>query len=445
MSGKQLAVPYRSQWAEDAASHNADCGPTCVAMMLNYYGIDMTPDEGYLVLSNTFNRHFGGEEYTRTSDLRNILNHKGVASGATHFGNKAVAIAVLKQRINEGKPFIALVNYKPWQKWTGNRFAGSHFVVVTGYDDSHVYVHDPLFNTDELDKADGFKLTYDQFATGWGGFNNPAINPDWFLVYPFNPPQTEPTPPVVTPPVTQPPVPPTPPVTQPPVTPPVTTPPVTTPPTKMTPDVERRIDALAAWHGQTVNWGNSEEVQAWFDHLSSFGRQYATHRVGAGETLSGISGEYYLRQDKWRVIMRFNQMRVEWAYAGQNLRIPLLGDGNAHQTYPGNLPPRIAAMESGEFFDPEVEAPDYETAAPHSAGLGEIESSQIDDSEAAGFASDPDVTQNDFPAGSKFKAIWTFRNIGSTVWDDGYKLVHVPKTKTHTGGVATAQMAAKAA
>lgn len=457
MAKKILNVPYRSQWAEDAVSHNADCGPTCVSMILNYYGIGTTPDQGYTILANQFDRHFGAEDYTFTTDLNNLLNHKGVRAAFTSFGNRDVALAVLKQRINEGKPFIILVNYRPWQRLTGNVFDGSHFVVVTGYDDSHIYIHDPLFGVDELDEATGFKMSYNDFAAGWGGFNNPRINPDWHLIFPLQAPPDKvekPKDPVVTPPnntggsdqntgdtgdggTTDPPGAGEGSNNQPDQT------------IEITEAVERRINALVAWHGESIDWQNRDETLAWADHLSTFGESFARHQVKVGESLSVISAHYYGRQDKWRTIMAFNQMRFEWANAGQWLRIPLLGSGSAHQTRPGNLPPKIAAMssrgmaESAVFSESDREAENYKIMAPHSAGIGMVETTTVDDAKAAGFASEPDVTSNEFKSGATFKAIWTFENSGSTLWDDGYRLAHVPKTRDHTGGIATAQMAAK--
>ena len=37
----KLIVPYRSQSDNDANTYNADCGPTCVAMILKFYIVDI--------------------------------------------------------------------------------------------------------------------------------------------------------------------------------------------------------------------------------------------------------------------------------------------------------------------------------------------------------------------------------------------------------------------
>ena len=44
----KLPIPYRSQWDNnDADDYLADCGPTCLAMILNFRGVAMTPNGVY--------------------------------------------------------------------------------------------------------------------------------------------------------------------------------------------------------------------------------------------------------------------------------------------------------------------------------------------------------------------------------------------------------------
>ena len=44
---QKLNIPYRFQWDSDATNHSADCGPTCIAMILNYHAVSITPDTVY--------------------------------------------------------------------------------------------------------------------------------------------------------------------------------------------------------------------------------------------------------------------------------------------------------------------------------------------------------------------------------------------------------------
>ena len=451
----KLNVPYRSQWAEDAVTHNADCGPTCVAMVLNHYGVAITPDDGYDVLSRQFNRHFGSRQYTTTFDLKNICNFKNVPVNITWFADQSGAMWQLRKKIDEKKPFIALVNYAPWRGITGNSFSGSHFVVVTGYDDQHVYMHDPLFGDEQpVAKGEFFKMTTAEFVSGWGGFNNPDYrnnrngNPDFLLIYPISAPVT--ATPVTQPPVVEQPEQPeetTPPVSKPPTTSPPSTGTKTTdtilPSTDPTDETKRRVEALAAWHGRSVDWDNGEVVRAWIDHLGSFGSETARHQVKSGETLSGISAQYYGRQDKWRAIKAFNRLAVEWANAGQWLRVPLLGNGDGHKSMPNNQQ-ILQSVEAEEFFDPDIESPAYDELAAESAAMGVVEMDMLDNSQAAGFSSSPNVVTEDIISGQQFTATWTFTNSGSTVWDSGYKIVYVNQSHPSTEGAIRNQMSAAA-
>ena len=71
---------------------------------------------------------------------------------------------------------MALVNYAPWDAIAQNNFAGGHFVVVTGLDDAHVFVHDPLFRGQRRNLGAYFVWKNDKFLEGWGtgqAINNP--------------------------------------------------------------------------------------------------------------------------------------------------------------------------------------------------------------------------------------------------------------------------------
>jgi hypothetical protein len=51
MNRVKLDIPYRSQWdVPDADLAAGDCGPTCVAMLLNGLGKAATPDDLYYVI-----------------------------------------------------------------------------------------------------------------------------------------------------------------------------------------------------------------------------------------------------------------------------------------------------------------------------------------------------------------------------------------------------------
>jgi predicted double-glycine peptidase len=77
------------------------------------------------------------------------------------------------------------VNYAAWDAIARNNFRGAHFVVVTGIDDEHVYVHDPIFQGSRRDEGEYYAWTYDLFLAGWGtGHEFSPPNPDYAAIVP---------------------------------------------------------------------------------------------------------------------------------------------------------------------------------------------------------------------------------------------------------------------
>lgn len=190
----RLDVPYRSQWDNDAVTHSADCGPTCVAMMLNYYNVAMTPDRVYDFIASR-----PSHEFTNFTELIQVCGQHGVPLTYCRLESQAQALAYLHANLAAGNPSIVLVKYKPWRPVTGNAFDWGHFVVAVGYDDAgNILFHDPLFGLwQPRSRGSAFTLPADLFCAGWGGF--PATeNPNWAcafagqLVRPDGPPPPPP-------------------------------------------------------------------------------------------------------------------------------------------------------------------------------------------------------------------------------------------------------------
>ncbi|MCP4428442.1 MAG: C39 family peptidase, partial [Chloroflexi bacterium] len=136
----KLDIPYRSQWDDDAKFNNSDCGPTCMAMILNYFNVSMTPDGVY--------DHLPPKEpsdFTYVWELLNVFKKHKVTAVNYQYDAKATAFYHLRASIDSRRPLIALVKYKPWIAATGNQYEWGHFVAITGYTDTHVLMHDPLF------------------------------------------------------------------------------------------------------------------------------------------------------------------------------------------------------------------------------------------------------------------------------------------------------------
>ncbi|MBM4424171.1 MAG: hypothetical protein FJ030_12420 [Chloroflexi bacterium] len=269
----KLAVPYKSQWDADAKDHFADCGPTSLAMLLGALGDPISPDQLY--------RHIGergASQYTSFTDLTNAAKARNLAMTRKNFV-PARALDDLKAAINAGKPFIALVNYAFWDPIVHNGFKGSHFVLVTGYDEDQVFIHDPLFKGDRREQGKYSAYTYEQFTDAWGGFA-PGQNPNYAALIsektvPFLDGEAAPAP----------------------------------QPAQLDDTARRRIRAKAAYEGQPdPNLNDPAIASALFAKLGNWGAVWDTYTVRRGDSLSKIAVMFYQDREKWRVIVYFNDI-----------------------------------------------------------------------------------------------------------------------------------------
>lgn len=382
----KLPVPYRSQWdSNDADDHKADCGPTCLAMILNFRGVAMTPNDLYSHIEEPNRYENGVTDYNQLikagRDLGIKLNHRQYSQDG-----QQIALNNLRANLDVGNPGLALVRYLPWRQPLGNLFDGGHFVVVTGYDDGHIFIHDPLFGlwVTPADKGAHFAMPNDLFVAGWGSTFDPdpekSIGFNFSVAYNgevVNPGQ--PVPPVLHPP---PPPPPPPPVVTPTPPPPVVTPtPPVVPPTPPPPagqgqvmdDVNRRIRALAAYRWAAApDFANPASVQPWLDNLGDFGLQYDAYVIRPGDTLSGLAARFYGQQNRWPALKAYNNLQRDGLFLGETIFIPRLGVSGAH-TNPA-LPHDTADFSKDlEFLlvDPDQAPLDYnEIAGDNSIGIG---------------------------------------------------------------------------
>ena len=61
-------------------------------------------------------------------------------------------------------------------------YRSAHFVVISGFDADHVYVHDPIFPP-ATGKGPFFVWSNDNFTAGWGNLHDLNMgNPDYYLL-----------------------------------------------------------------------------------------------------------------------------------------------------------------------------------------------------------------------------------------------------------------------
>lgn len=167
-----LDVPYRSQWDADAATHTADCGPTALAMVLNSIGVATTPDTIYARFMP--DKPLGA--YTSVSELRQAAAGYNVEFDSMTFDGDT--FRRLKETIDRNRAVIALVNYEHLDAVLNN-FTGAHFVVIVGYDNTNIFIHDPLYSGVNRLLGAFKKWPNDVFLKAWGDCTKQG-NPNLF-------------------------------------------------------------------------------------------------------------------------------------------------------------------------------------------------------------------------------------------------------------------------
>jgi hypothetical protein len=178
----KLDVPFLSQFDATAAGRNADCGPTSMAMILN---AGREP-AGYVTVDELYNRHLpqkGVNDFTSVTEMLALGRNEGLAVERKLFADSEQALAGLCDLVRAGIPFVALVNYSHWDEIAQNNFRGGHFVVVAGFDEEHVFVHDPLFRGSRRRQGEFFVWRNARFLAGWGS-GHEIDNPNYLAIVP---------------------------------------------------------------------------------------------------------------------------------------------------------------------------------------------------------------------------------------------------------------------
>lgn len=174
----KLAVPFISQ-NDPTSSPKLDCGPTCVVMILNAG----KPATQHLTVDQLYAEHLPGHnDVTSISQNVTILRDEGVGARGVVFNNSTEALTELKKFLQAGRPVVILVNYAKWNDVTKNGWNGGHFVVATGFDQDHIFVHDPLFSGARRHEGQYFVWRNQKFLDGWG--SGPEVgNPPGFHAF----------------------------------------------------------------------------------------------------------------------------------------------------------------------------------------------------------------------------------------------------------------------
>lgn len=142
---KLLNVPYISQWDTNASFSKNDCIPVSSAMLVNYYKGIISPDQ-----------------ISTKIGVQGLITFEQIRKALESFQYKIIGLSFktisdLKKSIDSGVPFIAVLHYGDLPN-RQDTYTGGHAVVVTGYDDSNIYVNDPNFWGDR--RAEGNNKAY---------------------------------------------------------------------------------------------------------------------------------------------------------------------------------------------------------------------------------------------------------------------------------------------
>jgi uncharacterized protein YvpB len=151
-----LRVPYRSQ-LDGSAYQAANCGPTALAMVLGYYGVDAAP--GDLRVRAMQAQHSWIDDDGGYRDWYGVFVYN-LASVAEAYGLHADGLwlregnkidrlrewtaADVRREINAGRPVIVEVRYRALPRNVSTRVDDDHYIVVHGLRGQDFVYSDPL-------------------------------------------------------------------------------------------------------------------------------------------------------------------------------------------------------------------------------------------------------------------------------------------------------------
>lgn len=100
---------------------NYQCGPASLAGVLNYWGVDISPEE---IATEIYSRSARG-----TLDVDMVLFPERKGLKAHHYKG---SLEDIRTNIDSGHPLVVLVDYGFWI------YQDNHFMVIVGYDDGRI-------------------------------------------------------------------------------------------------------------------------------------------------------------------------------------------------------------------------------------------------------------------------------------------------------------------
>jgi ABC-type bacteriocin/lantibiotic exporter with double-glycine peptidase domain len=153
MAGRsEMDIPYRSQWDPDALQKRSDCGPACVAMVLDAFGQH--------VEINQLSQIDISDDGTTATELIGLLTKYGI-----QHARKSAAFV---------PPGICLVRYSGFSRANvqDKHYTGWHWVVLLDIDPQRVIVHDPDWWGSRRDEGAHHQFSIAEWDSAWLPYGN---------------------------------------------------------------------------------------------------------------------------------------------------------------------------------------------------------------------------------------------------------------------------------
>ena len=171
--GTLLNIPYKSQYDPDAGRSRNDCGPACLAMLANALGLAVTTDGAFQRTGAPPDGYISSAQLMRVSE----------SFDAPLEYHQDWGLGELRGMIDLARPAIALVHYGAFSKLqpgvsTQSDFTGPHFLLVVGYDENHIIVHDPLWTGRRRSEGAFRAWANAVFMQAWGRCHEDGDTPE---------------------------------------------------------------------------------------------------------------------------------------------------------------------------------------------------------------------------------------------------------------------------
>lgn len=166
-------IPYLSQWDDDAKLSRGDCLIVCVAMLAAWRGNPISPD----ALLRKAGLPVGRLTYTFAEG---IVAARVAGVALRHV--RPAAWNTIRVEIDAQRPVVALLRYGVL---SGNQDSSdvAHFVVVLGYDATHVVMHDPNWWDERREEGAFRRVPLSEFQRAIGVPLSETGNMSWQSLY----------------------------------------------------------------------------------------------------------------------------------------------------------------------------------------------------------------------------------------------------------------------